>query len=165
MNHEQWWGCYEDGWKGLIVDDAFAHPAKMARGLVYRIVREGLVRGYWDKRTVILDCFGGVGTTGIACSAHGIASLSVELESKFQRMAAGYDCPGVTKQEWVRFHARKRQARNPGDRFCPTCLGDFLGMAVTTRTIPNKEAHHYVGNFDLHEREWTAMGFPSRQRR
>ncbi len=31
-----WTGCYDDGWRDLIVPEAFSHPAKMARGLVAR---------------------------------------------------------------------------------------------------------------------------------
>lgn len=34
---ETWTGCYDDGWRDLIVPDAFAHPAKAARGLLRRI--------------------------------------------------------------------------------------------------------------------------------
>jgi len=36
----EWQGCYDAGWKGLIGEAAFAHPAKMARGLVARIFDE-----------------------------------------------------------------------------------------------------------------------------
>jgi len=32
-----WTGCYNDSWNGVIVADAFAHPAKFARGLIRRI--------------------------------------------------------------------------------------------------------------------------------
>ena len=41
-----WQGCYSDGWQDLIVPEAFAHPAKFARGLIHRIYRHLLERGY-----------------------------------------------------------------------------------------------------------------------
>lgn len=37
-----WYGCYDDGWGDLITPESYAHPAKMARGLVYRIVKHGI---------------------------------------------------------------------------------------------------------------------------
>ena len=52
-----WRSCYDDGWGELIVPEAFTHPAKFARGLVYRIVRHGLERGYWKTGDTILDPF------------------------------------------------------------------------------------------------------------
>ena len=30
-----WHGCYDDSWNGLICPDAFGHPAKFSRGLLY----------------------------------------------------------------------------------------------------------------------------------
>ena len=87
IERETWHGCYNDGWGDLLVPEAFSHPAKAARGLIYRIVRTGLERGWWDRSTLILDPFGGVGTTGIACAANGISALSVELEQRFVELA------------------------------------------------------------------------------
>ena len=41
-----WTGCYDDNWKGTITDEAFAHPAKFAKGLIERIADYlGLPRG------------------------------------------------------------------------------------------------------------------------
>ena len=84
---EQWYGCYDEGWGDLIVPDAYAHPAKMARGLAYRIVREGLQRGWWAKGSVVVDPFGGIGTTGLVCAAHGLQAHLCELEQKFVDLA------------------------------------------------------------------------------
>jgi hypothetical protein len=46
MKAEKWENCYDDGWQGLIVPDAFAHPAKMARGLLMRIIRHIGAKGW-----------------------------------------------------------------------------------------------------------------------
>lgn len=84
---EQWYGCYDEGWGDLIVPEAYAHPAKMARGLAYKIVREGLNRNWWSKQSIIADPFGGIGTTGLVCAAHGIQAHLCELEQKFVDLA------------------------------------------------------------------------------
>ena len=35
---DSWAGCYDDSWQGLITPESFSHPAKMARGLLDRIL-------------------------------------------------------------------------------------------------------------------------------
>lgn len=84
---EPWWDCYLDNWGDLIVKAAYQHPAKMARGLAYRIVTEGLARGWWKPGDEILDPFGGIGTTGLVAAAHGLRAVLVELEPKFVELA------------------------------------------------------------------------------
>lgn len=59
----------------------------MARGLAYRIVREGLQRGWWAKGSTVIDPFGGIGTTGLVCAAHGLQAHLCELEQKFVDLA------------------------------------------------------------------------------
>ena len=78
-----WDGCYGGGWRGIISPDSFRHPAKMAYGLLSRIIKHGVARGWWKPGDVIGDPFGGVGTTGLLCSYSGLRSVSVELEPKF----------------------------------------------------------------------------------
>lgn len=78
-----WHNCYDDGWKGMIVPEAFAHPAKFAYGLIARIVRHGLDCGYWKPGDVIGDPFGGVALGGILCGYHGLNWVGVELEPRF----------------------------------------------------------------------------------
>lgn len=78
-----WHGCYEDGWKGMIVPEAFAHPAKFSYSLICRIVRHGLDQGYWKPGETIGDCFGGVATGGIVCGYHNLNWRGVELEPRF----------------------------------------------------------------------------------
>ena len=82
-----WTSCYDESWKGLIVDEAFAHPAKFAYGLIRRIVQHGLERGYWARGDVIGDPFGGIGSGGIVCHANGLRWRAVELESRFCDLA------------------------------------------------------------------------------
>lgn len=80
-------GCYDDSWRGIIVDAAFAHPAKAARGLLVRIFDYLFDRGYLAKGETVVDCFGGIGTTGIEAASRGCRSFAVELEPKFIALA------------------------------------------------------------------------------
>lgn len=87
MKLEIWQHCYDDSWKGLITNDAFAHPAKMARGLVRRIFNELFAMGALRKGDTVLDPFGGVGTTGIEAASRGVQAYLVELENRFVNFA------------------------------------------------------------------------------
>jgi len=78
-----WRGCYDDSWKGIIVEDSFAHPAKFAFGLICRIVDVGLARGHWRPGDRVGDPFGGVALGGIVAAAKGLDWIGVELEPRF----------------------------------------------------------------------------------
>ena len=82
-----WHGCYNDSWKGLIVSEAFAHPAKFARGLIERIIEHGLAEGYWQKGSLIGDPMCGIGTGGIIAASRGLRWVGVELEERFVELA------------------------------------------------------------------------------
>ena len=78
-----WHGCYDSSWKGLIVAEAFAHPAKMSRALVVRIYNELFRMDALRRRDVVVDPFGGIGTTGIEGANRGVHVVCCELEPKF----------------------------------------------------------------------------------
>jgi hypothetical protein len=78
-----WHGCYDQSWKGLIVEEAFVHPAKFSYALICRIVEHGLQQGYWRPGDLIGDPFGGVALGGIICGGRGLNWVGVELEPKF----------------------------------------------------------------------------------
>jgi tRNA1(Val) A37 N6-methylase TrmN6 len=82
-----WNNCYDDGWQGVIVDDAFAHPAKFSYGLIVRIVKHMLANNWIEKADTVGDPFGGIGTGGIVCAANGLRWRGVELESRFVELA------------------------------------------------------------------------------
>ena len=84
---DTWHGCYDESWKDIIVDDAFAHPAKFAPGLIKRIFTEGLSRGWWKRGDLIGDPFGGIGSGGLVANGHGLDWIGVELEPKFVALA------------------------------------------------------------------------------
>lgn len=83
----RWHGCYDAGWRDLIVPGAFAHPAKMGRGLVARIFDELFARGALSRGSVVVDPFGGIGTTAIEGASRGVQVVCCELEPKFVALA------------------------------------------------------------------------------
>lgn len=87
LRRDKWEGCYEKSLKGVICDDTFSHPAKMSWSLVTRIVRHLFEERWIERGSLVLDPFGGVGVTGIACSFAGVRSVLVELEDHFVTLA------------------------------------------------------------------------------
>ncbi len=87
MTKEVWAGCYDQSWHGYIVDDAFAHPAKMSRALLTRIYDRLFEMGALMKGDRVVDPFGGIGTTGIIGATKGIHVICHELEPKFVELA------------------------------------------------------------------------------
>jgi hypothetical protein len=83
----RWTGCYDDGWRDLIVPEAFAHPAKMARGLVVRVFDELFASGALQRGDVCVDPFGGIGTTAIEGASRGVQVVCCELEPRFVALA------------------------------------------------------------------------------
>lgn len=157
MKIETWQHCYDDSWKGLITVDSFAHPAKMARGLVRRIFDELFAMEALRKDEVVLDPFGGVGTTGIEAASRGVQAYLMELEERFARFVNGYDCPGLSKREWIRWFGRF--GRN--QKICPACQNQANSWyAKDSGIVPEKSTHRYKGNFELHQEHWALLGKP-----
>jgi hypothetical protein len=78
-----WTGCYRDSWKGLIVPDAFAHPAKFSRSLIHRIYAHAKEGKWLVPGSTVIDPFGGVALGGLEAAWHGAHWVGCELESKF----------------------------------------------------------------------------------
>ena len=87
MTPKTWHNCYNDSWKGLIVPEAFSHPAKFAPGLIKRIYVHGFAMGYWKAGDTVSDPFGGIGAGGIFAAPMNLRWLGVELEEKFVELA------------------------------------------------------------------------------
>jgi hypothetical protein len=80
MRSDTWTDCYRDGWQGLIVSDAYAHPAKFARGLIQHIYQHAREEGWIAPGSVVLDCFGGVSLGALDACLMGCTHVAVELE-------------------------------------------------------------------------------------
>jgi hypothetical protein len=83
---DYWDGCYDAGWKGIITDAAFAHPAKFSRGLIFRIIEHALADGLIQPGGVVLDPFGGVALGALPALMNGLSWVGCELEQKFVDM-------------------------------------------------------------------------------
>ena len=68
---------------GIIVPDAFAHPAKFSRALIRRIYEHILERGYITSGDTIVDPFGGAALGALHAMQNGLHWTGVELEEKF----------------------------------------------------------------------------------
>jgi len=84
---DEWASCYDLSYRGIIVPEAFGHPAKMSRGLLTRILRHAKEEGWLWPGAIILDPFGGIGSTGILGAYEGYSVVCVELEQKFVDLA------------------------------------------------------------------------------
>jgi hypothetical protein len=76
-------------WKGLLVSESFAHPAKFAKGLIFRLIDHAVAEGWLHPRDTCLDPFGGVAVGGLPCLLKGINWVGVELEPRF--VALGHE--------------------------------------------------------------------------
>lgn len=79
----RWTGCYDSSWKGLIVPEAFAHPAKFARGLIQRIYQHLMQSHGLKPGMTVVDPFGGVALGGLDAMLAGLHWVGCELEPKF----------------------------------------------------------------------------------
>lgn len=93
-----WTKCYEDGWKDHIVPESFQHPAKMSYGLLKRILDHCKDKGWGG---VIVDPFGGIGSTGILGAYEGYQVICIELEQKFVNLARKNFC--LHLKTWEQF--------------------------------------------------------------
>lgn len=80
---DQWNSCYDDSWSGLIVPEAFAHPAKFSLGLIHRIYKHAKEMGWVHPGDYVLDLFAGVGLGAMTALSMGLHWVGVELEAKF----------------------------------------------------------------------------------
>jgi hypothetical protein len=78
-----WHGCYDSSWSDLIVNDAFAHPAKFSRNLIERIYEHMEQRGWIEPGDLIGDMFGGVGLGGIVGAYRKYLWVGMEIEPRF----------------------------------------------------------------------------------
>ena len=83
-----WRRCYDHGWnKNDLVAEAFSHPAKLAKGLGFRIVEHAMANGWIKAGDVCVDPFGGVATGALALMFAGVNYVGCELEPRFVVLA------------------------------------------------------------------------------
>jgi len=83
---DEWKGCYPSQWKGMIVPDAMAHPAKFSSRLIRRIYDHLFEEGWAQEGDRVVDPFGGVALGALNAMEKGLGWCGCELEAKFVEM-------------------------------------------------------------------------------
>lgn len=128
--YSDWHGCYDGSWKRVIVREAFAHPAKFARGLIERIVEHGLKNGYWKKGELIGDPLAGIGCGGIISASRGLRWIGVELEPAFVELAR--ESFGLHRRSWEEFGDPCPLIIQGDSRAFARLVADQLQAAITS---------------------------------
>jgi len=82
---DEWSGCYPSNWKGLVVTEAMAHPAKFSSKLIRKIYSHMQEEGWVTEGDNVLDPFGGVALGALEAMRLGLNWYGVELEEKFHQ--------------------------------------------------------------------------------
>ena len=82
-----WQNCYRDSWKGILVPEAFSHPAKYSRALIRRIYEYMIDRGWLAPGDTVIDPFGGVACGAFDALDLGLHYRGCEIESRFVSLA------------------------------------------------------------------------------
>lgn len=153
---DEWHGAYPSNWKGVIVPEAMAHPAKYSSKLIRRIYEHMFKQEWIQAGDRVLDPFGGVALGALDATRLGLHWMGIELELKFFRLGSGMDCSGFDKAYWKRYHTRGRKWNELN--ICPDCGNLLDGNGITNdlfgvyqRLIPAQGAHHYRGNIESWE--------------
>lgn len=77
---DKWEECFNQNWRGLIVDD---HPAKFARGVIQRIYAHAIENGWLARNSRVIDPFGGIALGGLDAMIQDVFWVGIELEENF----------------------------------------------------------------------------------
>ena len=83
---DSWEGCYPSNWKGVIVPEAMAHPAKYSSRLIRRIYEHMFAEGWVRRGDRVVDPFGGVALGALDAMRLGLHWTGCELEAKFHAL-------------------------------------------------------------------------------
>jgi len=148
-----WHGLYRAKWgRNRLQPESFAHPAKAAYGLAVRIAKYLLEQNYIRPGDLVLDPFGGIGGFALPLIERGVNVVLVELEQRFNDMAQGCECTGISKEDWIRFQGRYDKARYLDGRYwCPRCV-------MQAQTVPPRKFNPFKFTSDEWAR-WNDRGF------
>lgn len=82
----EWRGCYPSNWKGVVVTEAMAHPAKFSSKLIRRIYDHMLEENWVQAGDAVVDPFGGVALGALEAMRHGLNWTGIELEERFYKI-------------------------------------------------------------------------------
>ena len=151
-----WHNCYSDNWNGVIVAEAFAHPAKFARGLIRRIYEHMRDSGYIAPGDRVIDPFGGIAAGAVDAMSMGLHWYGCELEPRF--VALGNANIDKWQRDLAMLGDRVGTARLvQGDsRYLASLLGG--GMAATISSPPYSGADGEGKTTDRDNRRLAAIG-------
>jgi hypothetical protein len=160
MKHaiDQWEGCYPSNWKGLIIQEAMAHPAKFSNKLIRRIYEHLQEEGWVKPGDRVIDPFGGVALGALDAMRLGLNWYGMELEAKFHELgSAQYLCNGIQPDEWKRWYSRPKMLAFFREHrlLCPPC--EAAWNDISNRKIPSRDAHTFRGNIPLWENKFRDM--------
>ena len=84
---DNWENCYRGGWSGMIVPEAFSHPAKVSFSLAERIYQHMEEEGWIHPGMTVTDPFAGIGGCAFHAMIHGLNWVGIELEPRFCALA------------------------------------------------------------------------------
>lgn len=84
---DSWEYLYKERWNKTIVKEAYAHPAKFARGVTRKMYDHAIENGWIASGSLVLDPFCGVALGALEARLHGLRWVGVELEQRFYELA------------------------------------------------------------------------------
>src|SRR5690606_7208521 len=137
--------CYPSNWKGKIVPEAMAHPAKYSSRLIRRIYEHMIAEGWLRPGDRVLDPFGGVALGALDAMRFGLHWTGVELEPRFHEI--GYR----NIEKWVsQFGQLPRWGSavllNGDSRNLLEIIADGAQGAVSSPPYGDEMAHHRAGD-------------------
>ncbi len=134
VKRRDWYNCHKTSWGQDLCSEAYAHPAKVNRGLARKIYAHAIEQGWLKEGDVCLDPFAGICGFALDAMLHGLHWVGVELEQRFVDLGQGYDCDGVVVSE-----------------VDGNLVGARCGVMV------EHDPHHVEGNIDLWNRKYSRM--------
>lgn len=140
MKKSNWKNCYSEQWAGILIQPAFAHPAKISLALVRRIFNHALERDWIKKGDTCLDPFAGIGGVAFGAMAAGLKFVGQELEPHFVELANGMECTP--------------------EKLCPTCKERSEQAASKNGNLFDEVTgnHHFEGNLEFWQRKFSLTG-------
>lgn len=122
MYSDDWFSCYKEGWKGVITEASFMHPARFSRSLIRRIYQHASEEGWIIPGSVVLDVFGGVAAGALDAMLLGCTWIGNELEPRFV---------GIAKENLAEW--QHKYGHRPGWGGARILQGDSRNLAAVIR--------------------------------
>jgi hypothetical protein len=139
-----WAGCYDGNWKGVVVPDAFKHPAKYSRALIRRIYQHMLAQGYVKRGQLVIDPFGGVALGAMDAMELGLRWVGCELEPHFHKL--GNENLALWEKRWGLTGGRLLQGDS---RRLASVLAEAQ-VCVSSPPYSGMEGHASMGHPEKH---------------